>query len=135
MSNYDDIINLPRPISKKHTPLSLAQRAAQFAPFAALSGYDGIISETGRLTSEKIEIDEDKIDQINKQLKELAQNKNTIADIVYFKPDNYKQGGAYIEETLKIKKVDEDNLCLITSTGLRINFEDILEINRRKIDE
>ena len=135
MSNYDDIINLPRPISKKHTPLSLAQRVAQFAPFAALSGYDGIISETGRLTSEKIEIDEDKIDQINKQLKELAQNKNTIADIVYFKPDNYKQGGAYIEETLKIKKVDEDNLCLITSTGLRINFEDILEINRRKIDE
>ena len=68
-------------------------------------------------------------------VKELAQNKNTIADIVYFKPDNYKQGGAYIEETLKIKKVDEDNLCLITSTGLRINFEDILEINRRKIDE
>ena len=135
MSNYDDIINLPRPISKKHTPLSLAQRVSQFAPFAALSGYDGIISETGRLTSEKIEIDEDKIDQINKQLKELAQNKNTIADIVYFKPDNYKQGGAYIEETLKIKKVDEDNLCLITSTGLRINFEDILEINRRKIDE
>ena len=135
MSNYDDIINLPRPISKKHPTLSKAQRAAQFAPFAALSGYDGIISETGRLTSEKIEIDEDKIDQINKQLKELAQNKNTIADIVYFKPDNYKQGGAYIEETLKIKQVDEDNLCLITSTGLRINFEDILEINRRKIDE
>ena len=135
MNNYDDIINHPRPVSKKHPPLSKAQRAAQFAPFAALSGYDGIISETGRLTSEKIEIDEDKIDQINKQLKELAQNKNTIADIVYFKPDNYKQGGAYIEETLKIKKVDEDNLCLITSTGLRINFEDILEINRRKIDE
>lgn len=135
MKNYDDIINLPRPISKKHPPLSVAQRAAQFAPFSALTGYDGIISETGRLTSERIEIDEDRINSINEELKVLSHTKNTIADIVYFKADSFKQGGAYIEETLTIKKVDDDNLCLITTDGLKINFEDILEINRRKSDE
>ena len=135
MNNYDDIIKRDRPVSKKHPKLSIAQRSAQFAPFSALSGYEGLISETGRLTNEKIEIDEDRLNAINEELKALSKKKNTIADIVYFKPDAYKQGGAYLEETVQIKKVDEDNLCLITSTGLRINFEDILEINRRKTDE
>ena len=106
MNNYDDIIKRDRPVSKKHPKLSIAQRAAQFAPFSALSGYEGLISETGRLTNEKIEIDEDRLNAINEELKALSKKKNTIADIVYFKPDAYKQGGAYLEETVQIKKVD-----------------------------
>ena len=129
MSNYDDIINLKRPISKKHKPMSLYNRAAQFAPFAALTGYDDVIDETGRLTDEMLQLDEYQKSDINNQLLYLIENKDVVATYTYFIKDKYKKGGSYITVVGNIKKVDLDNHKIILEDKTVINIDDITSID------
>lgn len=129
MSNYDDIINLKRPISKKHKPMSLYNRAAQFAPFAALTGYDNVIDETGRLTDEMLLLDEYQKSDINNQLLYLIENKDVVASYTYFIKDKYKKGGSYITVVGNIKKVDLDNHKIMLEDKTVVNIEDIVAIN------
>ena len=126
---YDDIINLNRPISKKHRPMSMLNRAAQFSPFAALVGYDDLVKETGRLTDEKTELNEDKINEINNKLIYLNENRDVVASFTYFIKDNKKKGGRYEVITSNIKKIDMDNNKIIFVSNEIIKIEDIVDIN------
>ena len=127
-NNYDDIINLSRPISKKHKPMSLESRAAQFAPFAALTGYEDVIDETGRSTEDRIELDDYEINDINNILLYLVDNKQVLASYTYYVKDKRKKGGAYINAIGSIVKNDVDNHKIILSDGTIINTQDITKI-------
>lgn len=130
MDNYSDIINLSRPVSKR-PPMSLEQRSAQFAPFAALTGYEGQVKETARLTNKKIEINEElkeilnkKIQLIQKKIKEQPQ-----IEITYFIPDSKKDGGKYETVTNSVKKIDTYKGEIILIDGTTIAIDEIIDIN------
>ena len=127
MSKYDDIINLKRPVSRR-MPMSITNRAAQFAPFSALTGYDEAIKETSRITSEKHELSDGKIEIINNKLNEIKNSGIKRVKITYFVKDKSKSGGEYITEEVDIKKIDIYNEKLVC-LKLSISFDDILEID------
>ena len=108
---YDDILYLDRPVSKNHKQMSVYERSAQFAPFAALIGYDESINEAGREVDLRVELSYDKIDEISHSLSIIAQNitSNPIVKITYFKKDKTKEGGEYITTTERVKKLDSVN--------------------------
>ena len=129
MDNYDDIINLERPISK-HPKLSIDSRAAQFAPFAALTGYDEQVKETARLTSKKAILDEDALEKINNKLDFINKNinDNISVNITYFIPDKKKSGGKYTNIkgiVTKIKLVEE---YIVVDNKIIIPMKDIINI-------
>ena len=107
-ARYDDIMHLPHPNSSKHPRMAALGRAAQFAPFAALNGYEGTIRETARLTDAKAELDEDKIAALDMKLRFLADHLSECPEvsITYFKADDKKEGGSYKEVTGIVKKID-----------------------------
>ena len=133
---YDDIINLPRPISKTHPPMSAMDRAAQFSPFAALTGYDAAIKETARLTDEKIELDEYAKDALNERLQILAERikEHPEIAITYFQPDAKKNGGAYVTAIGAVKKIDEYERFVVMTDGTGIFIEDIVRIDGQIFD-
>lgn len=129
MDNYSDIINLSRPVSKRPR-MSLEQRSAQFAPFAALTGYEGQVKETARLTNKKIEINEElkeilskKIQLIQEKIKEQPQ-----IEITYFIPDLKKEGGRYETICNAIQKIDMYTNEIVMLDGTRIDIDDIIDI-------
>ena len=127
---YDDIIDLPHPVSKTHPRMSTIDRAAQFSPFAALTGHSAAIKETARLTDRKIELDEDAkaaLDMKQRILSEML-DKCPEVTVTYFKADERKSGGEYLTVTGKLKKINEYERMLILSDGARIPFEDIFDI-------
>ena len=128
--DYDDIINLPHHISKTRPQMSMKDRAAQFSPFAALTGYDAAIKETGRLTDEKIELDEEALSNLNMKFQILFEKLDEQPDIAitYFKPDETKSGGAYLTTTDKIKKVDEYERMITTTNGTKIPMDDVINL-------
>lgn len=130
MDNYEDIINLPHHQSTKRPQMPLKDRAAQFAPFAALTGYDAEIRETARLTDAKIELDESTLAILNDKLQIILDNLDTEPEvtITYFKPDTKKAGGAYIEHTGTVKRIDEYERTVIFMDMTAILIEDILDI-------
>ena len=122
---YDDIIHLSRPVSRKRSPMSNFDRAAQFSPFAALTGYDAVIAETGRLTDIQIELDEggkalldEKLQLIQAHLAENPEVKLTV-----FCPDSRKTGGAYEEITGNVKKIDPVARILVLTSGAVIPID------------
>ena len=127
---YDDIINLPHQVSKKHPRMSLHDRAAQFSPFAALTGHKAAINETARLTDEKQILSEDVIAKLNEQLNLIKENigTNQTVTITYFVPDDKKSGGAYISHTGVVKKIDEYNHTVILTDKTVIPIEQISEM-------
>lgn len=127
---YDDIINLPHHVSKKHPQMSLHDRAAQFSPFAALTGHKAAINETARLTDEKQILSEDVIAKLNEQLNLIKENigTNQTVTITYFVPDDRKSGGAYISHTGVVKKIDEYNHTVILTDKTVIPIEQISEM-------
>ena len=130
MNNYNDIINLPHHVSVKHPRLSKEQRAVQFAPFAALTGYGDDIKETARITEDRIEIDEEEKKKIDNKILEL---KNKINDkpkvtITFFIPDTKKSGGEYVTIIGNLKRIDEYNKLLILEDKKKISIKDIIEI-------
>lgn len=130
MAEYDDIINLPHPVSKNHPRMSLWNRAAQFAPFAALTGYEAAIDETARLTDVQKDLGEYELDALNRKmallLEEIAENPTVT--IVYFEPDGRKSGGAYRTLTCRLKSLDEAEHVLLTTDGQKIPLAGIVEI-------
>ena len=130
MGNYDDIINLKRPISK-HPKMSLYQRSAQFAPFAALTGYEGQVKETARLTDRRIELDEEMkliLDLKIQVIKEMLSD-NPEVEITYFIPDTRKDGGKYETIINNVKKIDSYNEHIIMQNNLKIEIKEIININ------
>ena len=127
---YDDMINLPHHVSKKHPQMSLHDRAAQFSPFAALTGHKAAINETARLTDEKQILSEDVIAKLNEQLNLIKENIGTNQTVTktYFVPDEKKSGGAYISNTGVVKKIDEYNRTVIMTDKTVIPIEQISEM-------
>lgn len=123
---YDDIIDLPHPTSERHPRMPMANRAAQFSPFAALSGYDDAVKETARLTDGKIDLTEEEKSILDARLQRLTPGEN--AAITYFQPDGRKQGGTYLTVTGAIKKFDRYAHEIMMTDGCRISIDDILEV-------
>ena len=124
---YDDIINMPHHVSEKHSQMPMIDRAAQFSPFAALTGYDAAIVETARLTDQKRELSEDQKQVISKALHDLQRRIKTdpVVTVTFFQPDDRKSGGAYKTVTGTAKKVDEYLGVLELTGGTVIPFDDI----------
>ena len=129
MKNYDDIINLSRPISK-YPRMSLYQRSAQFAPFAALTGYEDAINETSRITNDRIELDEELKLILNRKIQEIKKkiNKKNNITITYFIPDSKKTGGRYVTTRGIVKKIDEYKRIIILEDKKEILISSIIEI-------
>ena len=126
MGNYDDIINMPHHVSTKHPKLSMKQRAAQFAPFAALVGYGDAVNETARFTEDRIELTSEEKSIINNKLKELQSNQKVT--VTYFVPDLKKSGGKYVTIIGNVKKIDKHNQCLVLTNKKEIPLNEIIEI-------
>lgn len=128
---YDDIITLPHPTSATHPRMSRHNRAAQFAPFAALTGYDASIQEAGRSTELEAELDEDRLSVLNGQLQELEAllPQRPIVTITYFQPDSKKSGGAYLPFNGTLRSIDRNLQQLVTEDGQRIPIAHIRELD------
>lgn len=128
---YDDIINLPHHVSPTRPQMSMIDRAAQFSPFAALTGYEDAILETGRLTDARIEMSEDELDALNAKYQLLMDTIGTEIEvsITYFKQDDRKAGGAYLTERNVVKKVDTYNRRILMRNGTCIPMDDIFDID------
>lgn len=129
-SNYDDIIDLPHHTSSKHIRMSRASRAAQFSPFAALTGYDAEINEAARLTNEQLILDEDQVNDLNAKLEYLKDNISNKPEIriEYFVPDSRKTGGKYILSSGTVRVIDEYERSVVFYDGRRILIDDIFKI-------
>lgn len=127
---YDDIIMLPHHVSKKHPQMSLENRAAQFSPFAALTGHDAAIRETARLTDTFIELDENRKSQLDGQLWLIKENMGHQPEIevTYFQQDEKKNGGAYITMCGRVKKIDECRRRIVFADGKVLPIESIFSI-------
>ena len=130
-AKYDEIINLPHHVSKTRPQMPMSDRAAQFAPFAALTGYDSAIKETGRLTDEKIELDEETLTVLDRKYQLLmdALDEAPEIEITYFKPDERKAGGKYVSATGTVKKVDDFERRITMQDGTKIPMDDVLSID------
>lgn len=128
-TTYDDILHLPHHVSAKRPQMSLHDRAAQFAPFAALTGHEDAVKETARLTEAKIELDENEIELLDQKLRYIAAQKEPpTVEITYFLPDQRKNGGSYVETNGKVKRIHQNEQILCMEDGTRIPIEDILRI-------
>ena len=128
--NYSDIIALPHHVSKTRPQMSMQERAAQFSPFAALTGYDAAINETGRLTDEKVELGEETksiLDRKQQYLIDMISDQPEIA-VTYFVPDERKSGGAYVTVTGNLKRIDEYERLMLMTNGTKIPLDDIMDI-------
>lgn len=127
---YEDIIHLPHHVSSKRPPMPMSDRAAQFSPFAALTGYDDAIRETGRLTEQKIQLDEEALAILDEKFHALQEHLDEHPEIqfTYFKPDERKVGGTYITTSGIVKKIQEYERQLILEDGSVIPIDDILEM-------
>ena len=129
-NSYDDIINLPHPVSKNHPQMPFRDRAAQFAPFAALTGHDAAIKETARLTDERLELSEEVIAQLNEKINIIRNNSGIEQNvsITYFIPDAKKNGGFYVTYSGIVRKVDEYEHTMIMTDQTVIPIEQISDI-------
>ncbi len=128
--SYDDIIHLPHHVSATRPHMSLHDRAAQFSPFAALTGYDDAIRETARLTDERMELDEYLKYMLSDRLQILADRmkEHPEIEITYFQPDSRKDGGAYITAAGTAKKIDEYERIVVMTDGTVIPMDEIISI-------
>ncbi len=126
--NYDDIIDLPHPTSPVHPAMLVADRAAQFMPFAALTGYGEAIDETGRRTEERAELEEDEYSLLDEKLQLLQERSDQRPEIsvTYFRPDARKAGGAYVTVTGRIRKIDGYERSLVMEDGTKIPLREIV---------
>lgn len=132
---YDDIINLPHHVSARHPQMSLYNRAAQFAPFAALSGHDAAIEETARLTDVQRELTQGERDVLNRKLNCLLQRDDSpIVEITYFRHDRRKSGGRYCTVTGTIKKVDDIEGRLLLTDGTAIPLSTVSDMRSEVFD-
>lgn len=128
IQQYDDIINLPHHQSVTRPHMSNYDRAAQFSPFAALTGHDEAIKETARLTDRKIELDEYTKEDLNSKLQILSDAPGTEVTITYFQPDEKKSGGAYLTITGCVKRIDEYEQTVVFTDRTAILIDQVSEI-------
>ena len=130
MGNYDDIINLPHHVSTKHPRMSASDRAAQFSPFAALTGHEAAIAETARLTDTRPILDESRKMELNDRLQIILEHFSLKPEtaITYFVPDAKKAGGSYHQALGTVKKFNETGHTIVMENGTVIPVSDILEI-------
>ena len=130
---YDDIIKLSHHISKRHPQMSMEERAAQFAPFAALVGYEDAVEETARITNKRIELNEEEKNALNIKLQMLKEQIRIQIypniTIMYFVPDLKKDGGKYIKISGTVKKIDEYRQLIILDDKTEIFINEIISIN------
>ena len=128
---YDEIANLPHHVSETRPQMPMSDRAAQFAPFAAITGYDSAIRETGRLTDERIELDEEAFTALNLRYQLLmdALGKEPEVEITFFKPDERKSGGEYVTVIGAVKNVDDFERLITMQDGMKIPMNDVLSID------
>ena len=131
MSRYDDIINLPHHVSLTRQRMSMHDRAAQFAPFAALVGYDDAVAETARLTETRPELDEQEQRAINERLAYIADHIHEQPEvrIKYFVPDEHKSGGAIIEVSGKTYRISNTDATILLTDGCKIRLSDIIDLS------
>lgn len=130
MGNYDDIISLPHHQSTVHPHMSALDRAAQFSPFAALTGHEAAIRETAQLTDQRPELDETKKEELDGRLqliRECLSMEPEVA-VTYFVPDARKEGGSYLHTVGKVKKLDDTGRKVIMADGTSIPMDDICEM-------
>lgn len=129
--SYDDIINLPHHVSATRPHMPAIDRAAQFSPFAALTGYNDAIKETARLTGERVELDEYMKDVLSVRLQIIADQLKEHPEIAitYFQPDEKKNGGSYVTVNSTVKKVDEYERVVVMTDGTRIPIDEIASID------
>lgn len=127
---YDDIIDLPHHVSETRPRMSMTDRAAQFSPFAALTGHKEAVKETERLTDERIELTEENKAMLDGKLQMLLEQlpQRPEVTITYFEPDRKKTGGAYISVTGVVKKIDEFQRSIMLEDGTEIAIEQLYEI-------
>ncbi len=128
--SYDDIIHLPHPSSSRHPRMSRLARAAQFAPFAALTGYENAIRETARLTDRGPELDESEKAALDERLQIIQERLSEQAEITftYFMPDGKKSGGSYADTAGVVKKIDVLTRVVILKDGTKIPIDGIVDI-------
>lgn len=128
---YDEIMGLPHHVSKTRPQMPMSDRAAQFAPFAALTGYDAAIKETGRLTDERIEFDVEALSALDMKYQLLMEALDEAPEvtITYFQPDERKAGGKYVSAVGTVKKIDDFERRITMRDGTRIPMDDVLSID------
>ena len=124
LNGYEDIINKSRPVNNRHKRMSNYERAAQFSPFAALTGHEDAIKETARLTEEQVELDEDKQEELNEKLQTLIAyaTKHPTVSVTYFKPDDKKTGGEYVTATGIFQKFRDYERTIVLEDGTDIEL-------------
>ena len=127
---YDDIINLPHHVSSTRPHMSIEERAAQFSPFAALTGHEDAIKETARQTEREIILDENELEILDEKLKAILSDKsdNKNIKVVYYVPDENKNGGKYVECSGRVKNMDEYRHVLVMEDGTEISVGRIADI-------
>lgn len=134
MHKYDDIIRLPHHVSTVHPQMSVYDRAAQFSPFAALTGHEAAIRETARLTEQEMELEEDKKEELDERLQELViymrehPSEHPAVSVTYFKPDEKKTGGEYVTASGRLKRIDRYEKEILFTDGRRVEIEKIAEL-------
>ena len=127
---YEDIVDLPPHISKKHPQPTMMDRAARFAPFAAITGYEEMVLEEARVTEERIDLDEGALSLLNEKLNMIQEflDEEPEIKITYFEPDKKKTGGAYVSITGVVKRIDEYEHIVLMNDGKRIPIGEIYDV-------
>lgn len=131
MGDYDDIIDLPHHRSEKHPHMSRAERAAQFSPFAALTGYEDVLEETARLTDRRLELSESDQAELDRRLTWLADHlaEKPPVTVTYFVPDAVKEGGSYRTFTGTVRRIDPVDRVLILGDGQTIAIQNLASLD------
>ena len=132
---YSDILELPYPRPSRRAKMSMVERAAQFAPFAALTGYEDAISETARLTGCRIELDEMEKEDLDRKLRKLSSIAKPIVTVTYYVPDSSKEGGAYITVTAGLLRAEAHTGSLLLDNGVSIRMTDILRLTGPDLED
>ena len=127
MRDYQDMLDMPRHVSRRHPQMSLSARAAQFSPFAALTGYEDVIAETGRHTDSRIYLSDDEKLSINDAIKDSV---GKGISLVCFVPDERKDGGSYEKAEGTLRRIDPESGVLVLDDGRRIRIEDIVSAKK-----
>ena len=127
---YEDIVDLPHHVSKKYPQPTMADRAARFSPFAAISGYEDMVKEAARVTEERIDITDATKELLNEKLNMIIEflDEEPEVSITYFEPDMRKAGGAYITVIGTVKRIDEYEHLVIMTDGKKINIDEIYNL-------
>lgn len=127
---YDDMLELPHHVSQVHPQMEPLKRAAQFAPFSALTGYEDAITEAQRLTECRVELDEDSRELLDEKIRMVMEQEKTMPEVsvTYFVPDEKKEGGAYATVSGRIRKIDSYERRIFMSDGTVISIDEVLDI-------